>query len=71
VNPHEGWQWKSFYVVQRNKDCNVQPDAAATEWKLGHVKKSLMMTQKDWYIYVIKKITRFPSSLSSFSMASL
>jgi hypothetical protein len=22
-----------------DKDCNVQPDAAATEWKLGHAKK--------------------------------
>jgi hypothetical protein len=36
----------NLYVVQRNKDCNVQPDAAATEWKLGHApKKSLMMTK--------------------------
>jgi hypothetical protein len=27
------------HVVQRNKSI-VQPDAAATEWKLGHAKKS-------------------------------
>jgi hypothetical protein len=37
----------NLYVVQRIKDCNVQPDAAATEWKLGMPKKNLMMTQKD------------------------
>jgi hypothetical protein len=46
VNPHEGWQWKSFYVVQRNKDCNVQPDAAAQVEAGACLKKNLMMTQK-------------------------
>jgi hypothetical protein len=62
----EGWQWKSFYVVQRNKDCNVH-DAAATEWKLGHAQKNPNDDSKGLvYLCCKENYSISSSSLSSF-----
>ncbi|CAM2850992.1 hypothetical protein SAMN05444355_101289 [Flavobacterium frigoris] len=56
------------------KDCNVQRDAAVTEWKLGHAqKKSLLKISKGIWFFIMTGFN-YSSSLSSstsFSTASL
>jgi len=40
-----------FMEHREIKDCNIQPDPAVTEWKLGHAqKKSLLKTQKGFLV---------------------
>lgn len=76
--PHEGWQRKSsrfffgrllhlvaiFYWSSVNFVCSVQPDAAVTQWRLGHAqKKSLMKISKGigYYMFLgnLELIDRF------------
>jgi hypothetical protein len=54
-------------------DCSVQPDAAATQCRLGHAQKKSLMKIQQGLIYLCfeENYSVSSSSLSSFSTASL